>query len=150
MTIKMETKYGEYTIRWNDFQKAFELFLHDTEVKGGIITLDEAQKWIDKKSKEQYRRIPIFYLFGWGDAEIEEGEATSIANEREAWIVRKKDKKHQKVSISAVILDTPDNRVLLDSYAKIRQKEALLIKERERLLKKMSRLTPAAMKVLDK
>lgn len=117
--IVIAAKYNGYVVKWNDNVKSFSLYEDSNKnelVKDGFLTLEEAQRWIDKKVRAKYRRVPVFVSFGWRSEELEEAEATSTVNEHEVWVVTTKDKTRRKVNTDAVWLDTPENRSLIKTF----------------------------------
>ena len=140
ITIKAE--YNGYEIEWSDYQR-FSIVKDNAIYKSSMQTLQACQEWIDKRNKQKFNRVKVFYSGRAYKDKIREGEATSLVDDEYVWVVSGQNRSKEK--IGTVILDTPENRVAIET---VNQKEAA-IKTLETditvLYKSMSRLTPEMM-----
>lgn len=106
-------EYKGYKICLTDYF-GIHIMLHDEVVKKQMKSVAACEKWIDDQEKKKFKRVKILFRFGrWASGEESEGEATSLADDGAVWLISKKGERAKKNPYQ-VLLDTPENRLILD------------------------------------
>ena len=134
----MQSEYGGYLIKWNDYGRMFEILKDGIEVKNHVETLENCKKWIDAKNKQKFKRIPILHKFNYNE-ERKPGEVTSIVEGKSVWISSGNERR--KVDAYDVWLDTPKNRQALIDINNKRKQVINLKAEIEEIENSTERLT---------
>lgn len=117
-TLKMKIEYGGYEISYSDYS-GFVVELDGAAVAKAK-SLELARAWIDTKSKQKFKRVPVLAQFGF-NRHFSPGHATSMIDQRHVWLVSGKERK--KEMIDNVWVDCPENRA---ARALISEKKAVV------------------------
>jgi hypothetical protein len=115
LTLKAE--YKGYDIEYNDYGK-LRIIQDNEEMKTGLNSVGECERWIDARLKQKFKRIKVIFLGGYGSVRTDRmryGEATSIVDTDYVWIIS--GGKRSKERITTVYLDTEENRKKLQEIA---------------------------------
>ena len=118
----MEEKYKSYNISYNEVNEKFVVSIGESTYKNS--SLIGVKKYLDNLDKKDFKRVDVIY----DDYEnYREAVVTSIPDKqlyasdqfRDCWISFKDSDRGydscRKVAIERLILDTPDNRKIIDS-----------------------------------
>jgi len=151
----MKEEYKGYEIElnegWND-KISFSILQNSVEVKDEMKSTALCKEWIDKQLKRKFKRVLLIKVGSdYSGAKrsqnrrIVAGEATSIANIDECWATFEGDR--SKNACKDLIIDTPENRKILElAISKINKSESLE-EEYDSLKKTTTRLTPDMMEI---
>jgi len=109
----MQEEYNGYTICLNEWINKFSVWQGHTVVKQDVPNVMDCRAWIDTHNKKKFKRVSVFYRFSHGDYEA--AEATSVIDDSHVWVC-KKDKR-EKARIASVLVNTPDNCIILSAIA---------------------------------
>jgi len=113
MNVEMKAEYRGYVIKWDDYMRKFKIEMDGVVVKDKLQTVDDCKKWIETKTKQKFKRIPVFIYKGWGgERNIVSGEATSVIDTDYVWVVTSGGR--SKENVSGVMVDSPENRILIE------------------------------------
>ena len=142
MSIEMTAEYKGYSIKWNDWNKVFTISMDGVEVNRGVQNLADAEKWIDAKSKQKFKRVPVYYASAYKG--IISGEATSAIDDKFVWFVSAKGDR-TKVEAKALWLINDANTLIKEQTEEKEKQIANLAKEIKELSVGVKRLTISMM-----
>lgn len=138
---EMDKKYKGFDIWFEEKEDCF-LAYKDGERFAKNQSLQQLKNYLDISLKKSFSRLPIYWEREYD--EITEGEITSFNScEKKVWITYGKEKSREKVSlswgISHLVHRTSNNLKLLQQIYSLESQAGKLIKEREKLKKKLTR-----------
>lgn len=140
----MKEQYGEYEIRYEEYNERFAAYQDNKEVANSP-SLATLRKKLDHigKVRAKFKRFTILSL---DDVDgILELEVTSVASGNDVWVVH--DGKRSKVRLgndrwgSNFYADTPKNRKLLAEAAALHKQRAAIYERIEAIVKKATAAT---------
>lgn len=143
---EMKCEYKKHTIKWEDWNRTFSI--SGPSEKRGFQTVEACEKWIDVQMKKKWNRVEVFAPLGWGgNRNLERGVATSMADDKHAWVTIKKTGERALHNIANVYSATPENEALIKQIAVLRDQMAEIDSSIGILLEGLTLLTPKMMEV---
>ena len=115
----MEEKYKSYNISYDEINEKFAVSIGESSYTNS--SLVGIKKYLDNLDKKDFKRVDVIYddYQGYREAVVTSIPDKQLYHVRECWISFKDSDRgydsRRKVQIEKLILDTPDNRKIINS-----------------------------------
>lgn len=139
----MQITYKGHVIRWCDFNQTFQILLEETVLKDNFKTVDACEKYIDGRTKERWKKMPVYIRSDFGKR-VKKGEETSIIDEDYAWITE--NRVRCKKGLTSLFPVNQHNTAIAGEIESYYSAIAKLNKRIDTLYASLECFTPAMMK----